>query len=86
MRGVAFSPDGGTLASASDDKTVILWDAKTRTRLGAPLAGHTDAVNSVAFSPDGGTLASASHDKTVILWDAKTRRGWARPSPGTRTP
>ena len=89
MFGVAFSPDGGTLASASYDNTVILWDAKTRARLGAPLAGHTGTVWGVAFSPDGGTLASASCDNTVILWDAKTRcaRRLAaqRPSPGTRS-
>ena len=72
MTSVAFSPDGGTLASASRDNTVILWDVKTRTPLGEPLAGHTDEVWGVAFSPDGGTLASASKDGTVILWDVKT--------------
>ena len=80
--GVAFSPDGGTLASASRDSTVILWDAKTRTRRGEPLAGHTTAVRGVAFSPDGGTLASASDDKTVILWDAKTRTRRGEPLAG----
>ena len=66
---MAFSPDGGTLASASGDSTVILWDVKTRERIGEPLAGHTNSVRSVAFSPDGGTLASASQDGTVLLWD-----------------
>jgi hypothetical protein len=66
---VAFSPDGKTLASASEDQTVTLWDVATRKPLGEPLAGHKDLVNSVAFSPDGKTLASASEDHTVILWD-----------------
>src|SRR2546427_269594 len=71
---VAFSPDGRTLASASDDRTVILWDLAAR-RLERPsLAGHRDWIASVAFAPDGKTLASASADRTVILWDVATRR------------
>ena len=50
---VAFSPDGGRLASGSDDKTVRLWDVGTGQEL-SHLQGHTDVqVWSVAFSPDG---------------------------------
>jgi len=66
---VAFSPDGRTLASASDDNTLRLWDVHTDKQLGQPLRGHTDAVESVAFSPDGRTLASAGADRTVRLWE-----------------
>src|SRR5436309_3329723 len=69
--GVAFSPDGKTLASASGDNTVKLWDAVTG-REKASLKGHTNNVYSVAFSPDGKTLASASVDRTVRLWEAET--------------
>ncbi|HET9255398.1 MAG TPA: TIR domain-containing protein, partial [Pseudonocardiaceae bacterium] len=68
---VAFSPDGRTLASASDDRTVRLWDLGD-SHHPAPLAtlsGHTDTVRSVALSPNGRTLASASDDRTIRLWD-----------------
>ena len=71
VNSVAFSPDGATLTSASEDKTVRLWDTKNGRTI-KTLEGHTDEVTSVVFSPDGATLASASGDKTVRLWDAKT--------------
>ncbi|MEH2286823.1 P83/100 family protein, partial [Nostoc sp.] len=66
---VAFSPDGQTIASASDDKTVKLWNLKGQEL--QTLKGHSSYVNSVAFSPDGQTIASASLDKTVKLWNLK---------------
>ena len=69
--GIAFSPDGKTLASGSWDNTVRLWNATTGTLIHT-LEGHTRAVYSIAFSPDGKTLASGSWDDTVRLWNATT--------------
>ena len=68
VRGIAFSPDGLTLASGSYDATIYLWDTGTGEHK-RTLTGHTRNVESVAFSPDGETLASGSHDATIRLWE-----------------
>ena len=71
VKSVAFSPDGDTIASGSDDDTIRLWDADTGEHL-RTLTGHTAAVESLAFSPNGRTLASGGWDRTIRLWDTDT--------------
>ncbi|MBN3947736.1 MAG: protein kinase [Nostoc sp. NMS7] len=71
VNALAISPDSNTLASASDDKIVKLWDLNTQKVL-TSLLGHSHAVKSVTFSPDGQILATASDDKTIKLWQVET--------------
>jgi WD40 repeat protein len=81
MEAVAFRPKGDWLASATNNKTVLLWqwnaetcaktwnsDACKPERLGIPLTGHQTAVNNVVFLSDN-ILVSSSEDGQLILWN-----------------
>lgn len=66
--GVAWSPEGDRLVTASFDRTLRLRQADGTTQ--HVLEGHTDIVFDVAWSPDGRHIASGGRDRTVRLWDA----------------
>lgn len=61
------SPDGKLLATASYDRSIIIWNLETGDQL-RQLDGHNGAVYDVAFSPDSKSLVSSSADSTCKVW------------------
>ncbi|MBX3245024.1 MAG: WD40 repeat domain-containing protein, partial [Acidobacteria bacterium] len=68
---LSFSPDGNFLATSSRDKTIGIWDVKTR-ELTKMLEGHEAGVEFVTTSSDSKTLASFDSKNIIKTWDAGT--------------
>ena len=80
---IAFHPTYTSLASASEDATIKIWDWELG-ELEMTLKGHTKPVLDVDFGgPRGGTLlASCSSDLTIKLWDPSDSYKNIRTLPG----
>jgi WD40 repeat protein len=66
---IRFTNDSERIITASEDKTVKIWDLNGR--LLRTLEGHTDKVNTMDISPDGTMLLTGSSDYSVRLWKLK---------------
>ena len=71
IRDVEVTPDSTRVISASEDKTLHVWDLDTGKEL-AILEGHTDDVWHVAVTPDSAHAISASADRTLRVWNLAT--------------
>ena len=69
VHSVAYSPDGGRIASAGDEGTAQVWDAVSG-EVVAILEGHEGPVRSVVYSPESDRIATAGVDGMARVWDA----------------
>lgn len=69
--GIAFSPDGSMLASASADKFVRVFEIPSG-KLLKSLEGHTQHVLDVGWSTDGKRIISAGADDLIKFWNLET--------------
>ena len=70
VRHLMYSPDGKTIAGASNDNAVRLWSADTGSLL-ETLKGHTEEIRGAAFSPDGKAIVSSENNK-ICIWGVQT--------------
>ena len=68
VRSVAVMADGKRVISASEDRTLKLWDLETGSEI-RTFSGHTDRVRFVAITPSERCVISASNDNTLKVWD-----------------
>jgi serine/threonine protein kinase/WD40 repeat protein len=71
VQALIFWPDNKTLASASADQTIRLWDLTDLGNVPPPrvLLGHRQEVTRLALLPDNRTLVSGAKDGSVLVWD-----------------
>ena len=68
---VAHGDAGRLVATGSEDRTAILWNAIDGKQL-TQFVGHIDAVTSIAFNSDSKVLVTGSEDHTALVWNCET--------------
>ena len=70
---MCFSPDSQYLVTSMDDKTIRLWDVRTKC-VKRRFPGHTSVVHCVSISSDGKYLALGREGEDVWIWDLTAKQ------------
>ena len=71
VNGIAFSPDGRSLVSASDDHSARIWNIRDGSSKKLP-AVKAGCILSIALSPDGRYIAAGDTKKSLWIWNSRT--------------
>jgi WD40 repeat protein len=73
LEAAAFTPDGRLFCTASDDRSVGVWDGQSG-RLVRLLRGHTEAVIGLAMAPEGSRVVSLGRYGELRVWELESGR------------
>ena len=72
VRTACFSPDGKQLATAGNDRRLIIWDLQGTTPQPTEIATHPAAIVQVAWSDDGAMIATVGFEDKIRVYTVAT--------------
>ena len=70
IRALAFSPDGRSLLTASDDSTAKVWDLSNENEIQEiKRFEHQGPIKAACFHAEGQLIVTASEDHTARVWE-----------------
>lgn len=71
INSLKYAPDGSAIYSASEDKSIKMWDVKTGVDINT-FNAHTSPVRCMELSDNGKLLISGDVEGNILIWDAYT--------------
>jgi len=72
VRCISWAPDGGHIASGSDDGIILIRKAENGEVDVHPIEAGQGRVRSLVYSPSGDRIASSGRNETICIWDSNT--------------
>ena len=82
VQSVTISPDGKLVATATGNRTIVIWNAESGKISCGPIEGLTHDIHGLGFSPDSTMIVSGSDDKIVSIWSVATGEKFQGPMEG----